>query len=103
MILHAAGEATLARIARIHGEYHDVAPADPRTRIDAFSALLRERGYQIGARPRRRKPNLGLFFATRPEVTRCASPSEASPRCRRCASYGWHRRSSTGAGSGAWS
>jgi len=41
-----ARDATLARVARIHGEYHDVAPEDPR------------------------KPNLGLFFAAHPELAR---------------------------------
>jgi FkbM family methyltransferase len=64
-ILHAASETTWARIARIHGEYHDVAPDDPRTRVEAFAAFLRARGYTVELAPHRRKPNLGLFFATR--------------------------------------
>jgi len=64
-ILHGASDATLARIARIHGEYHDVAPEDPRTRIDAFAGFLRGCGYSVDVAPHRRKPNLGLFFATR--------------------------------------
>jgi FkbM family methyltransferase len=64
-ILHAASDATLARTARIYGEYHDVAPEDPRTRIDAFAGFLRSCGYSVEVEPHRRKPNLGLFFATR--------------------------------------
>ncbi len=64
-ILHGASEATLARTARIYGEYHDVAPEDPRTRIGAFAEFLRSRGYAVEVRPHRRKANLGLFFATR--------------------------------------
>jgi FkbM family methyltransferase len=66
-ILHGAGAATLARVARIHGEYHDVAPDDPRTRIDAFANFLRTRGYAVEVVPHPRKPNLGLFFAARHE------------------------------------
>jgi FkbM family methyltransferase len=65
-ILHGANHATLARIARIHGEYHDVAPEDPRTRIDAFADFLRGCGFAVDVVPHRRKRNLGLFFATRP-------------------------------------
>ena len=65
-----ARDATLARVARIHGEYHDVAPDDPRTRIDAFAKFLRARGYAVEAVPHPRKPNLGLFFAARPELAR---------------------------------
>jgi FkbM family methyltransferase len=64
-ILHGASDATLARTARIFGEYHDVAPEDPRTRIGAFAEFLRSRGYAVEVRAHRRKPNLGLFFATR--------------------------------------
>jgi len=64
-ILHGASDATLARTARIYGEYHDVAPEDPRTRIAAFAEYLRGRGYAVEVRPHRRKTNLGLFFATR--------------------------------------
>ncbi len=67
-ILHGASDATLARVARIHGEYHDVAPEDPRTRIDAFADFLRSRGYAVEVVPHPRKPNLGLFFAARPRA-----------------------------------
>jgi hypothetical protein len=42
-----------------------VAPEVPRTRIDAFAGFLRSRGYNVEVEPHRRKPNLGLFFATR--------------------------------------
>ena len=68
--LAGASDATLARVARIHGEYHDVAPEDPRTRIDAFANFLRARGCAVEVVPHPRKPNLGLFFAARPELAR---------------------------------
>ncbi len=68
-ILHGASDATLARTARIYGEYHDVSPDDPRTRIAAFADYLRERGYTVLVQPHRRKQNLGLFFATRANCT----------------------------------
>jgi FkbM family methyltransferase len=64
-ILHGASDATFARTARIYGEYHDVSPDDPRTRIGAFAEFLSSRGYTVEVRPHRRKANLGLFFATR--------------------------------------
>ncbi len=64
-IVHGASDATLARTQRIYGEYHDVAPDDPRTRIAAFAEHLRGRGYRVDVRPHRRKDNLGLFFADR--------------------------------------
>lgn len=64
-VLHAASNVTLARIRRIHGEYHDVRPEDPRTRIDAFAAWLRSKGYQVEVDAHPTKPNHGMFFATR--------------------------------------
>lgn len=66
-ILHAASERTLARIRRIHGEYHDVQRQDPKTRISAFSSFLESRGFELTLRPHRKKTNHGLFFAARPE------------------------------------
>jgi len=65
-ILHAAAGETLARVDRIYGEYHDVNPEDPRTRIDHFEAFLKGEGFAVEVLPHRRKPNLGLFFACRP-------------------------------------
>jgi FkbM family methyltransferase len=65
-ILHGASPSTLARIRRIYGEYHDVRRDDPRTRCAAFTAFLREAGFDVEVVPHRRKPNHGNFFATRP-------------------------------------
>lgn len=64
-ILHAAGDATLARVARIHAEYHDVDPGDPRTRIAHFDAFLQGKGYATTVEPHRRHPNQGMLFAER--------------------------------------
>ncbi|MFQ5515017.1 MAG: FkbM family methyltransferase [Myxococcota bacterium] len=67
-ILHSASAATIDRIQRIHGEYHDVRPHDPRTRIDDFVRFLRDLGFHTETIPSRKHPNLGLFFARRPEA-----------------------------------
>jgi FkbM family methyltransferase len=64
-ILHHASDETLSRIARIHGEYHDVLPDDPRTRIGNFSAFLADRGYAVTVDPHPFTPNYGMFFADR--------------------------------------
>ena len=64
-ILHNTSDATLARIARIHGEYHDVQPDDPRTRIEHFTAFLAGKGYEVELAPDPRTPNYGMFFAVR--------------------------------------
>ena len=63
-ILH-AGRKLLPQIDRIHGEYHDVDPDDPRTRIDAFQQFLEEEGYQVDVIRHPRKPNHGMFYAQR--------------------------------------
>jgi FkbM family methyltransferase len=68
-VLHATSDAALARIARIHGEYHDVRPEDPRTRIDAFAAWLGTKGYRVEVAPHAVKPNFGMFFAARSSTT----------------------------------
>ena len=65
-ILYACGAQDLARVRRIHGEYHDVEPDNPRSRSDHFEAFLRSHGFQVQLRPHRRKPNHGLFSAIRP-------------------------------------
>lgn len=64
-ILHAAADETLRRIERIHGEFHDVCPEDPRTRIANFCDFLRGHGFAICVAPHRKKPNHGMFFARR--------------------------------------
>lgn len=65
-ILHGASALTLARIQRIHGEYHDVRREDPRTRSALFEQFLRAAGFEVERVPHRRKENHGNFFAARP-------------------------------------
>lgn len=60
-----ASPATLAGIDRIVGEYHDVRPEDPDTRIDAFERFLERAGFRVEVVPSRRHANQGLFFAKR--------------------------------------
>jgi FkbM family methyltransferase len=64
-IFGAAGKDTFARIERIVGEYHDVFPEDPRTRIAAFRASLEQLGFRVETKPSRKWENQGLFFAQR--------------------------------------
>jgi FkbM family methyltransferase len=65
-ILYSASDATLARIERIHGEYHNVRPEDPGTRIQNLAAYLESKDFIFEKLPHRRKENHGLFFARRP-------------------------------------
>jgi len=62
-ILYATSDDVLSRIQRIYGEYHNVSPHDPRTRIEAFSEYVRSKGFEVELRPQRKKVNQGLFFA----------------------------------------
>ncbi|MCA8959078.1 MAG: FkbM family methyltransferase [Planctomycetes bacterium] len=64
-ILGSASPDTLARIRRIHGEYHDVEPATPENRIAGFESFLEHSGFQVEVHPHRKKPNHGMFFASR--------------------------------------
>lgn len=64
-ILPAASPETLARIDRIHGEYHDVAPDKPITRIANFQPFLESHGFEVDIDAHPRKPNHGMFFARR--------------------------------------
>jgi FkbM family methyltransferase len=64
-ILGAASAGTFARVDRIYGEYHDVRPEDPATRIDVFERFLGERGYRVRVVPKAGKTNLGMFYAAR--------------------------------------
>jgi FkbM family methyltransferase len=64
-ILHAASDETLARVDRIHAEYHNVSPDDPRTRVGNFEAFLQGKGYATEVDPHPRKPNHGMIFAER--------------------------------------
>jgi len=69
-VLYATSDATLGRIQRIHGEYHNVNPATDDTRIEALEAFLAGKGFDIEVIPHRRKPNHGMFYAIRsPECT----------------------------------
>jgi FkbM family methyltransferase len=65
-VLSAASDATLGRIQRIHGEYHNVEPATEATRIETLQALLVGKGFEVEVIPHRRKPNHGMFYAFRP-------------------------------------
>lgn len=67
-VLYAASDATLGRIQRIHGEYHDVKPATDDTRIEALQGFLAGKGFRVEVIRHRRKPNHGMFYATRPPV-----------------------------------
>jgi FkbM family methyltransferase len=64
-IFAATSPDTFARIERIVGEYHDVFPDDPRTRVAAFRASLERLGYRVEIAPSRKWDNQGLFFAQR--------------------------------------
>jgi len=64
-MLYAASDATLERVALITGEYHDVQPDDPTTRIEHFTAHLESKGFAVETRPSKRRRNQGLFFARR--------------------------------------
>jgi FkbM family methyltransferase len=64
-IFGAASPDTFKRIERIVGEYHDVYPDDPRTRIAAFSRSLERVGFRVETVPARKFDNQGLFFAQR--------------------------------------
>ena len=68
-IVNSASDANLARIDRIHGEYHNVQEQDPRTRIDHFAKYLQSKGYEVDTRPHKRKANHGFFYARRPGLT----------------------------------
>ena len=64
-IFAAASPDTFKRIERIVGEYHDVFPEDPRTRVAAFCTSLEKRGFRVETKPSRKWENQGLFFAQR--------------------------------------
>ncbi len=63
--LYAASDATLARVERIHGEYHDLGPERPDASGEALGAFLARKGFAVELVPHRRKPNHGMFFAAR--------------------------------------
>ena len=67
-VLHATDDEVLSRTIRIHGEYHNVEPDNVITRIDNFTSFLRSKGYDVEVVPHTRKPNHGMFYATRVKV-----------------------------------
>jgi len=64
-ILYATSDEVLRSIDRIHGEYHNVEPENPGTRIGAFSSYLHGRGFDVEAIPFRKGENYGMFYAQR--------------------------------------
>lgn len=64
-ILYGASDETLARVQRISGEYHKVEEGGARARIEALSAHLAARGFQVTLVPKRGLENHGLFYAVR--------------------------------------
>ena len=67
-VLHSTDDEVLSRTIRIHGEYHNVEPDNVITRIDNFISFLRSKGYEVEVVPHKRKPNHGMFYATRVKV-----------------------------------
>ena len=67
-MLYAASDKTLSRIARIHGEYHNVLVHDERAHIETLTAYLRRNGFAVETWAEPRIPNHGLFFASRPRA-----------------------------------
>jgi FkbM family methyltransferase len=64
-VLYGAPE-LLAGVQRIHGEYHDVRPEDPRTRVEYLESFLREQGFaRLEIIAHKKMPNHGMFFAAR--------------------------------------
>jgi FkbM family methyltransferase len=64
-VLEATEGRTLERVDRIHGEYHNVEPEEPRNRWETLEALLRSHGYAVAVTQHRHKPNHGMFYACR--------------------------------------
>ncbi|MFQ5655201.1 MAG: FkbM family methyltransferase [Planctomycetota bacterium] len=64
-ILLEAPESTLSSIERIHMEYHNVRPEDPRTRVDHLVGHLERSGLRTRIFPHRRHENHGMLFCRR--------------------------------------
>lgn len=64
-VLQAVDDATFQRIDRIHGEYHNVVPEEPRNRWETLEALLVSKGYVVDVTHHRHKKNHGMFYAQR--------------------------------------
>ncbi|UCF83153.1 MAG: FkbM family methyltransferase [Desulfobacteraceae bacterium] len=64
-IFYAASDDTFARIKRIHGEYHDVRPAEVQSPIMELKGFLENKGFTVQIEPHHKNPNNGLFFARR--------------------------------------
>jgi len=64
-ILYGASEETLAKIKRIHGEYHHVAHGSEETLIENLAAYLEKHGFKVEICPEKGSVNFGLFYATK--------------------------------------
>jgi len=67
-IIEGASAATLSRVRRIVGEYHNLHDAQGSPRVEALQLLLEKSGFQVEIVSHRNNPNHGLFFAHRPQV-----------------------------------
>jgi len=67
-IFHSMSDSAWDCIQRIHGEYHDVRPEDPRTRWENCEQLIRGKGFHVHSLPHRHKVNHGMFFAERVDL-----------------------------------
>lgn len=64
-VLYATSDETLGRIQNIFGEYHDVQPATDDTRVEALRSFLSDKQFRVDVIPHARKPNHGMFYASR--------------------------------------
>lgn len=64
-VLQALDDEMFKRIDRIHGEYHNVQPEEPRNRWETLEAWLRSKGYEVDVTYHRHKKNHGMFYARR--------------------------------------
>jgi FkbM family methyltransferase len=64
-VLHSTDDDVLSKTMRIHGEYHNVEPDNPITRIQDLARFLNSKGFKVEVIPHKRKSNHGMFYATR--------------------------------------
>lgn len=64
-VLYSLPPEYLARIQRIYGEYHDVTREGLDTTMAGLKSHLEAAGYGVEVVPHRKKPNHGMFFASR--------------------------------------
>ena len=63
-LLYNAPAGVLARVGRVHLEYHAV-PGDPRADARTLAGFLTDRGFAVEVCPKPHGPNYGLLFARR--------------------------------------